>query len=111
MSNLKSKIRRVETELDVSRLSREQIQMLDVSRLSLEQIQALDIARLTDEQIVRLDFATLTDAQLDALIKGFDENYPEMQTVIHSMTAEELTAVKEWRLCPWHPGYKGEFDS
>jgi hypothetical protein len=109
--NLQQRIRRVETSIDVSRLSGEQVRRLDLSRLSLEQIQALDIARLTDEQVVRLDFATLTDAQLAAVSKGFDDKFPEMAAVIESLTDDELTAIKEWRLCPWHPGYKGEFGS
>lgn len=107
--NLQQRIRRIETSIDVARLSSEQLKRLNTSRLSLEQIQALDIAQLTDEQLVRLDFKDLTDAQIEAMSKGFDDKFPEMAAVIESMTDDELTAIKEWRLCPWHPGYKGEF--
>jgi hypothetical protein len=108
VNSLKSRIRRIETGIDVARLSDEQLKRLDFSRLSREQIQALDIRRLTEDQVIQLDFANLTDAQLDAVIKGFDEKYPDMQRVIHAMADEELTAVKDMRLCPWYPGYTGD---
>jgi hypothetical protein len=104
MQSLKSRIRRIETGLDVSRLSREQVQLLDISKLTREHTQALNISQLTDGQIVQLDFAHLTDAQLADVSKGFDEQYPEMAAVIHQMSDEELTAVKERRLDIWFPG-------
>jgi hypothetical protein len=110
MQSLKSRIRKVETGLDVSRLSREQVQLLDVSRLSFAQVQSLDVSQLTDEQIVRLDFAHLTDAQLETVGRGFDEKFPEMAAIIHQMSDEELTAVKERRLDLWYPGCTGEWN-
>jgi pyruvate dehydrogenase complex dehydrogenase (E1) component len=109
VNSLKSRISRIETGIDVARLSDEQLKRLDFSRPSREQVQSLDIARLTDEQVVKLDFKDLTAAQLAAVSKDFDEKFPEMAAVIESMADEELTAIKEWRLCPWHPGYRGEF--
>jgi hypothetical protein len=105
MSSLKSRIRNIETGLDVSRLSREQIRMLDISRLTREQKESLDGEHLTDEQIYSIGIDNLTDAQLTAIIKDSDEKYPELQAVIHSMSNEELTAVKEGRLNIWYPGY------
>jgi hypothetical protein len=109
MSNLKSRIRRIETGLDVGRLSREQVQLLDVSKLTREQRAALDGSHLTDEQIDLIGLDKLTDAQLAAVSKGFDERYPEMAAVIHVMSDEELTAVKERRLDVWYPGFNGEW--
>jgi len=103
--NLEQRIRRIETGLDVSRLSREQLRMLDMSKLTRGQVQSLDVSQLTDEQLFQLDFKSLTDAQLAAVSKGFDEQYPEMAAVIHSMGDEELKAVKERRLDVWYPGY------
>jgi hypothetical protein len=108
VNSLKSRISRIETGIDVARLSDEQLKRLDFSRLSREQVQSLDVARLTEDQVLQLDFADLTDAQLGDVIKGFDEKYPDMQRVIHAMADEELTAVKEMRLCPWYPGCTGE---
>jgi len=90
-------------------LNDEQLKRLDLSRLSLEQVQSLDVSQLTDEQVYRLDFKSLTDAQLAAVSKGFDERYPEMASVIHGMSDEELTAVKERRLDVWYPGFNGEW--
>src|ERR1051325_10392585 len=105
MSNLKSRIRRIETGLDVSRLSREQVGLLDVSKLTREQRAALNGSHLTAEQIFSIGIKNLTDGQLAALSKGFDEQHPEMAAVIRQMSDEELTAVKERRLDIWYPGF------
>jgi len=40
MSSLKARIRRIETGLDVARLTAAQVRLLDISRLSREQVQA-----------------------------------------------------------------------
>jgi hypothetical protein len=110
MSSLKARIRRIETGLDVSRLSREQLRMLDMSKLSREQVQFLDVSQLTNEQLFQLDLKSLTDEQLAAVSKGFDEKFPEMAAIIHQMNDEELTAVKERRLDLWYPGCTAELN-
>lgn len=111
MSNLGSRIRRVETGIDVTRLSREQIQLLDVSRLSIEQIHALDLTQLTEAQCLQLDIDKLSSAQLEVVCDEYDRQHPEMRAVFRSMSDEELDAVKRGRLSPWHPGYTGEFNA
>lgn len=104
MSSLKARIKRIETGLDVSGLSREQTQMLDVFRLTREQRAALDGSHLTCEQVDLIGFENLTDEQLTSFIKYLDEQYPKTQAVIHTMSDEELRATKEGRLSLWYPG-------
>lgn len=105
MSSLKQRIRRIETGLDVTRLSREQVRLLNVSKLSREQMEALDATHLTNEQVFSIGLDNLTDEQIAALSKGFDEQCPEMAAVIRQMSDEELTAVKERTLDIWFPGF------
>jgi hypothetical protein len=102
MSSLKSRIRRIETGLDVSRLSREQIHLLDISKLTREQKEALDATHLTDKQIFSIGMENLTCAQLDALS---DLCPSETAAHIETLNAEELNAVAEGRMCVWFPGY------
>jgi hypothetical protein len=105
MSNLKSRIRKVETGIDVARLNDEQLKRLDISRLSFEQVQALDVTGLSIDQLVQLDVKSLTDAQLVAVRNRYDEENPKMSATIRGMTDEELRAAKEGRLWLCYPGY------
>ena len=102
MGSLKSRIRKIETGLDVSRLSREQIQMLDISRLTREQKESLDGEHLTDEQIYSIGLDNLTMAQLEA-IGG--KCSPEVDAHIKTLSVDELNAVSEGRMWIWFPGY------
>lgn len=105
MSSLKFRIRKIETGLDVARLTAAQVRLLDVSRLTREQIESLDGLHLTDEQIDLIGLDNLTDAQIEAINKGYDVKYPKMREVVRSLSDEELTAAREGRLDLWYPGY------
>lgn len=109
MSKLLSRVTKIETSIDVARLTREQVQMLDMSKLSREQLAALDITLLTMDQVVAMGFENLTDEQLTAITNG--ECYwmpPEEAAWIHSLSDEELNALAEGRYERWEPGYKPE---
>jgi hypothetical protein len=105
MQSLKSRIRKVETGIDVARLNDEQLKRLDLARLSFEQVQALDVTGLSIDQLVQLDVKSLTDAQLVAIRNSYDEENPKMSATIRGMTDEELAATREGRLSLWYPGY------
>lgn len=108
MKSLLSRVAKLETGIDVARLSDDQLRRLDAKRLSLAQIQALDVAKLTDEQALALDVSILTDEQLDALQ---DRCGPEAIALIKSMSDEELRALAEMRLCVWLPGYRPDLSA
>ena len=112
MSKLLSRVTKIETGIDVRRLTREQIQMLDMSKLSREQLAAIDVTLLTMNQVVAMGFENLTDEQLTAIANG--ECYwmpPEDAAWIHSLSDEELDAVAEGRYERWEPGFKPELSA
>lgn len=112
MSKLLSRVTKIETSIDVRRLTREQIQMLDVSKLSRAQCEALDVTRLTMDQIVQVGFENLTDEQLSAITNGECAWMSREDSAwIHSLSDDELDAVAEGRYERWEPGYKPELSA
>jgi hypothetical protein len=112
MANLLSRVTKIETGIDVARLSREQVQMLDMSKLSLSQQAALDVTLLTMDQIVQLGFENLTDAQLSAITNGECSWISREESAwIRSLSDDELDAAAEGRYERWEPGYKPELNA
>ena len=111
MHSLQSRVAKIETGIDVRRLTREQIQMLDVSKLSREQLAAIDITLLTMNQVVEIGFENITDEQLNAITNGECEWLPRDDAQwqwIHGLSDEELEAAAEGRYERWEPGYRPE---
>lgn len=105
MSSLQSRVEKMETGIDVSKLAPEQIQMLDMSKLSREQWAALDILLLTGEQIMQIGLRNLTDEQLTTLGGALRA---EEQRWLDSLSDEELDAVVDGDYERWEPGFKPE---
>ena len=112
MSKLLSRVTKIETGIDVTRLTREQVQMLDMSKLSREQMAAIDVTVLTMTQVVQIGIENLTDEQLNAITNGECAWMSREDSAwIHSLSDEELDAVAEGRFERWEPGYKPELSA
>lgn len=105
MSTLQTRLTKIETGIDVTKLASEQIRLLDVSKLTREQWAALDVDLLTEQQIMQIGLENLTDAQLSQLHATLSA---EQARWLESLSDDELTAVAEGRFELWVPGYRPE---
>ena len=89
---IKSRIEKIESGIDMSMLSPQQVTSIDVTRLTDQQIHSLPILYLSDEQLGMIGVHRLSDRQLNEFLSAMP---PEERAWLKSLSDDELRRMIE----------------